>query len=163
MCIVFWHPLYIPPSFNLSDISSDIHTTITFVTLHTQEMFNKLLKACFQSTSTNDYMCLPSINLLLPSSQHLFVAANLLLHTQTQNAAYHSQIHHIISRCCNKPTLPAHKFLHLPSCHYQMQEIKKYVVLVASNKLRFILTFRQTGHLIQTSKEMGKHTCSMVI
>jgi len=68
------------------------------------------------------------------------VAANLLLHIQTQNAAYFSQIHHhIISRNCNKPTLPPHKFLHLPSSHYQMQEINKYVVSVASKTLRFIL------------------------
>jgi hypothetical protein len=29
--------------FNLSDISSDIHTTTISVTLHTQAMFNKLL------------------------------------------------------------------------------------------------------------------------
>jgi len=92
------------------------------------------------------------------------VAANLLLHIQTQNSAYCSQIHHhIISTNCNKPTLPPHKFHHLPSCHYQMQEIKKYVLSVASNKLRFILIFRQIAHLVQTSKEMGKHTGSTVI
>jgi len=37
--------VYILPSLNLSDTSSDIHITTTSVTLHLQAMFNKLLKA----------------------------------------------------------------------------------------------------------------------
>jgi len=45
--LITW--VYILPSLNLSDTSSDIHTTTTSVTLHLQAMFKTLLTACLHS------------------------------------------------------------------------------------------------------------------
>lgn len=127
-------------------------------------MFNKLLKACF-TVYLHTKFHMPSSSAFVTTTESTTrVAANLLLHIQTQNATYFSQNHHhIISTNCNKPTIPPHKFHHLPSCHYQIQEIKKYVLSVASNRLRFILIFRQIGHLVQTYKEMGKQAGNTLI